>query len=454
MATPNVNLGDFSEWLFMRARIACAVTLPTGKSNTNSHVNTHSKNEDGGKKNSSENVPKLDTNSKGKVCYACDGKSHTIYECRKFIGMALRDKWETVKNKKLCRICLENHHISRCDSSILCGESGCTFKHHRLLHNHEKNSKYGTIVWSATGPTHHKTKRKQNRRRHLRSSPSKPNCYFTPIHSRHLTRTERNTKRSSQARLAFLDDGSDMTLIEHWVVEKLGITGEAADLFLEWTAKIVRKERNSKSVSLTISGTRTDHKKYEITEVRTVKSLNLPPQTIDVEQLRKDFKFSRRIPFEGYSNETPRILIGLRHCRLTTPHKICSGKWCEPMATKTLLGWEVHGSNASSAHVSNLNLHVDSEMNDDEKLNQSVARFFSLENFGVKKPEQTIEAQSDKRAKQILELTTKRIGDRFETGLLWKYDNISLPNSLPMAKRRLLSLEKRLRQDPELELKF
>lgn len=80
MTSPNVNLTNFSEWLFMRARTACAITLPSGpekksgsndKSKSGSHVNTHSKHTNSGKNNSKEN-------SYTKNCNACNGKTHDI----------------------------------------------------------------------------------------------------------------------------------------------------------------------------------------------------------------------------------------------------------------------------------------------------------------------------------------------------------------------------------------
>lgn len=450
ISTPNVNLADFSEWLFTRAKTACAVTVPTNKTEASGHVNTHTKSTNHNDKKSKGN-PKLNTNSESTTCSACDGRAHTIYECRKFLGMSLNDKWETVKSRKLCRICLGTHHDLRCESNALCGESGCTVKHHRLLHNPKKTDR-STIQPTTQQPVQPTTKPKENTKttENIHGAHQISNIV---VLRRYIPVTLYGPNGSLNV-LAFLDDGSDTTLVEKWVIDKLGINGEASDLFLEWTAKIVRKESKSKSVVIEISGTQAYHKRFVIKDVRTVKSLNLPSQTVNTDQLKEAFKFLRRIPIEGYENETPVILIGPKDCRLSTPIKTRSGKWDEPLATKTLLGWEVHGSNAPSARVSNVNFHAAGEMNDDQKLHQLVARYFALEDYGTKRPEATIENSSDNRAKKILVTTTKRIGNRFETGLLWKYDDVSLPDSMSMAKRRLLCLEKRLEKDPELELKL
>ncbi|XP_053692417.1 uncharacterized protein LOC128740870 [Sabethes cyaneus] len=49
-----------------------------------------------------------------------------------------------------------------------------------------------------------------------------------------------------------------------------------------------------------------------------------------------------------------------------------------------------------------------------------------------------------------MEETTRRVCNRFETGLIWKSDNIEFPNSYPMAVRRLEALERKLAKDPAL----
>lgn len=79
-----------------------------------------------------------------------------------------------------------------------------------------------------------------------------------------------------------------------------------------------------------------------------------------------------------------------------------------------------------------------------------VKEFFSLENFGVRASKVTPASSETKRAQSLLERTTIRVGQRYETGLLWRYDKFELPNSLPMAKRRLDCLTRKMRGDGDL----
>ncbi|XP_058819710.1 uncharacterized protein LOC131682338 [Topomyia yanbarensis] len=57
------------------------------------------------------------------------------------------------------------------------------------------------------------------------------------------------------------------------------------------------------------------------------------------------------------------------------------------------------------------------------------------------------ESAETQRANRILMETTKRVGQRFETGLLWKYDSFEFPDSYQMAVRRLQCLERRMQRD-------
>ena len=61
------------------------------------------------------------------------------------------------------------------------------------------------------------------------------------------------------------------------------------------------------------------------------------------------------------------------------------------------------------------------------------------------------ECVEEKRARQILEETTKRVDDRFETGLLWRQDERQFPDSYPMAVRRMKALDRKLEKNPALK---
>ncbi|XP_065085710.1 uncharacterized protein LOC135707754 [Ochlerotatus camptorhynchus] len=145
-----------------------------------------------------------------------------------------------------------------------------------------------------------------------------------------------------------------------------------------------------------------------------------------------------------------RCLKGLDNTKMKNTLKMREGKANEPVAAKTRLGWVLYGqagvTNQGSTHRI---LHVCTSHHDDD-LHELVKQFFLIESVGVS-ASNPMESADDRRAREILEATTVRTSSgRFQTGLLWKYDDINLPNSRPMAERRLNCLERRLLKSPEL----
>ena len=59
------------------------------------------------------------------------------------------------------------------------------------------------------------------------------------------------------------------------------------------------------------------------------------------------------------------------------------------------------------------------------------------------------------RAVDILERTTKLTpNDHYETGLLWRRDDVQLPNKRREAEKRLQSLRRKFHKDPSLQEKY
>ena len=50
----------------------------------------------------------------------------------------------------------------------------------------------------------------------------------------------------------------------------------------------------------------------------------------------------------------------------------------------------------------------------------------------------------------ILERTTKKLPDRYETGMLWKEDGVKFPDNKGMALKRLEATERSLKRNPDL----
>ncbi|XP_062703709.1 uncharacterized protein LOC134286152 [Aedes albopictus] len=170
--------------------------------------------------------------------------------------------------------------------------------------------------------------------------------------------------------------------------------------------------------------------------------------TIPVEASTQHIKpgYAGRDKQKFYTDAVPRMIIGIEHAQMLTTLKVREGGANDPVAAKTRLGWCVYGKqdNGGTA-VSRLHVHSDKIGN--RELHEQMKQYFDIEQAAVATP---LESEEDRRARRILEKTTQRIDGGFETGLLWKYDRPSFPNSYPLAVRRMQSLEKRLSKEPAL----
>ncbi|XP_065091285.1 uncharacterized protein LOC135712256 [Ochlerotatus camptorhynchus] len=198
---------------------------------------------------------------------------------------------------------------------------------------------------------------------------------------------------------------------------------------------------------------------FQLTGVRTVEELLLPHQTLNADDLRQRYSYLQGLPIGSYYDARPRILIGMKHVQVSLVLKSREGNVGDPVAVKTRLGWTVCGGrNVESDNIGNLvhyTFHVCScERTKDDELHQAVKNHFSLENLGITKPKKLLLSTEDQRAQDLLRQLTSYDGERYTTGLLWRHNNVRLPDNYAMALRRHQSLQHRLTKDPELAEKL
>ena len=83
---------------------------------------------------------------------------------------------------------------------------------------------------------------------------------------------------------------------------------------------------------------------------------------------------------------------------------------------------------------------------EEEELQQLLTAQSEVESLGVVKLADPVRSIEDRRALAVMEQTTKKLEgeDAYVSGLLWREEDPSLPNSNDMALWRLESLEKKL----------
>ncbi|XP_037029336.1 uncharacterized protein LOC119069388 [Bradysia coprophila] len=386
--------------------------------------------------------------TKFKTCPACNNSSCSkLSTCNKFKEMNRSDKSLVIKENKLCTRCLGGHHFFRCRSNLVCKVEGCKAKHHTLLHNPEKPSETPNVNSNQGNGEKTSPDKFSTNASHTNNTVSRPNDRIDIFRIVPITVFGKQTFIHM---FAYLDDGSNMTTMEASLSNELNLKGTSAPICVDWAFGYTHSVE-SKTVSVRISGRFNGSEQYELDNVRTVKELHLPTQSIS-QQWLDQYKHLRGLPITTYESVKPRMLIGLQYSRLTVSLKTIEGNVKEPLACKTRLGWVVQGP----SYDQNNQLERKYSMNmcecqsHDIKLHQLVKEYFLNENLDVKIPNAVLESNEIQRAKQIMEATTSKKDGRYETGLLWKYDRIELPDSYPMALKRLQCLESKMSKNPQL----
>ncbi|XP_062544813.1 uncharacterized protein LOC134211695 [Armigeres subalbatus] len=417
---PAVSLSTFSDFMTSVMESISKVCSyvgsqpkPKEKSNVFSHVEVSQDNHVG--REPVESKP-------GKKCSLCAEDRHRLKDCKSFKDSTVENRWKIVHNFKLCRTCLNFHGRRPCRSSARCGIGECLFRHHPLLHTEAKSSP--EQVNNVNLSYHH--------------------CGQSVLF-RIIPITIHGSTKSVNT-FALLDEGSSTTLIESELAALLEVEGPIMPLCLKWTANMARSEDESQIISIEVSE-RGKRIRYRLENARTVRSLNFSPQTLRFGELEEKFRHLVGLPVQSYEAAVPRLMIGLRNLSLAVPQKVREGE-NGPIAVKTRLGWCVYGCFAPKQTSEQINYHL-CDCNVEVKLDNLLKDYFCMEDIGgVSK---VLESKEETRAKDILKRTTQKIGDRYQTGLLWRYDCIELPDNYPMALRRLECLERRMNRDEKLK---
>ena len=117
----------------------------------------------------------------------------------------------------------------------------------------------------------------------------------------------------------------------------------------------------------------------------------------------------------------------------------------------TVLGWTIIGTSSHQLPTTAETLLVQTPTLDDELFHQ-VQNWIRLDNEGVSLTKKAFSA-NDRRAENILQSTTTKVGDRYQISLLWK-PNVDLPKNRWVAERQLRTLEQRLQKDPTLKEQY
>lgn len=359
-------------------------------------------------------------------CFCC-GAEHITTECKKLKAMPVEKRWEWAKEIRICFRCLNSKHRRfRCKKKA-CGVKECRRPHHALLHAEgEAVESTPTTEESVVTASAHAT-----------TGRNKVLLKVCPI----TVRTESGSEIKTHA---LLDEGSTITLIDNQLATMIGARGPKRALNVIGVTSSNR-EPDSQLVNLSIKGT--NRKEYHSVNARTVKNLILSRQTVEAELLRHPHLRQLKEEDVCYEQAKPSILIGADNWHLIVTRKLLSGKKTQPAASLTHLGWIVHGTTPMSTQQrTETVLHIQTSQDD---LSELVKTHYDIDALGIQLKRKPI--AMEERAKEIFDKTAKRVDGRFEVGLPWTSEDVSLPPSYDMAVSRLRSIERKMEKSEEFK---
>ncbi|XP_065197565.1 uncharacterized protein LOC135829088 [Sycon ciliatum] len=358
-------------------------------------------------------------------CLFCSKAGHTTSSCRQLAAEPLNARRQFVSDRRLCFRCLGEGHLAR-----VCEEKACSCgkPHHPLLQRDGRGS---------VAPLGRMSETTYTSATHVSEHSGRVLLRVIPV-------TVRNGDTAADT-YALLDEGSTVSLIESELAEELGLAGPTRPLRLSWTDGKQHQESSSKVVTFSVAG-RQRQDSFTLTNVHTHAKFNLPTQSINPQRL-KNCPHLEGLELPTLSCAKPRLLIGQDNYSLIAPRVIAEGPPNAPEATQTKLGWVVHGKTIADRCRIDEGV-VLSTWGLDSDLHDLVQQSFALDSLGVKPAK--ICSKADDRALQLQDTLTTRTGRRWQTGILWREDNITLPRSKATAAQRLEQLERRLRKDDTL----
>lgn len=239
---------------------------------------------------------------------------------------------------------------------------------------------------------------------------------------------------------AFIDDGSKASLIEKGLAEELGLSRPRCNIALRGYSGETTEQQSTR-VCLPIGP-------YSAKGVYTVDNLKLPAQSFDANEFRARYPLLPEVDLPFCDNVVPRVLIGIPNNNLSRPHSAFSiGE--DFSLIETCLGWVVYGGAPEDRDLTVYHANV-AAVKTDVEVKEALKEYFDIDRIVLEATAHVTLSEEDKRAIDIMEATTKKVGDRYETGLLWKTDHPELPNSYGQATSRLGSMDKKFLKDKDL----
>ena len=423
---------------------------------SNSHDLSYAKQD---QSQSPNKVQEMKTLSSEKKCVICKHK-HPVAFCPVFKSKNTQERRKIAWDNELCFNCLKTNHQARnCPSVKRCLKERCGLPHHTLLHEDHQLDPHASLTSNRSSSTQPSATPQGNVRSLETVSSSLPTVQSNINQvcvqpQRKVLLQVLPVQIHSQGNLvstyAVLDPGSDSTLIRKDLADRLQLVGKTYRLNIN-TVGNETATQNLDRVSFGLSS-KDQPDPVMVHGAWVIDKLNIPCFKVSKERVAQHWNHLSDVDLPELDGGDVMILIGADMAHLLIHLEVRQGRWDEPIAVKTPLGWTLFG-NVDQGHCETINanfLASDKEIT----LQHQIERFWEIDSYATEQvlSESTLSVE-DRRALAILESSTVKEEGHYKTALLWKREP-ALPNNRAMAVSRLHSTERKLKRIPELAEKY
>ncbi|XP_044745195.1 uncharacterized protein LOC123307057 [Coccinella septempunctata] len=372
-------------------------------------------------------------------CPECE-RDHVLPECPKYKALTVDQRWNLVREKRICFKCAQKKHRRFQCRAKPCGVNECRRPHHSSLHQDQAEpeqampaDKKESVLSVASGSI-------------LHTEPKTVLLKMCPV----VIAGPKGKRKT----FALLDEGATITLIDQELAASIGAEGPSHPLHLRGV-NMSQSEAESQLVTVKIRGVK-ESDEYQI-RARTMKDLKLHQQGIPNTMLSFDHLKDLDEEEVCFESARPGILVGTDHWECIVSRDLRIGEPNQPAASKTRLGWVVHGTAPRRAIYEGEDvLHIYERANSvnpgEKELHDLVEAHFKIEALGVQgKPRMS---EVHQRAVTIVERTIKKTDVGYEVGLPWRRDKMTMPASYNQALRRLKRKEIQMDADPVFKMEY
>ena len=355
------------------------------------------------------------------LCFFCS-KPHWIARCSSFRELTIEARWKWVSQNDSCVSCLSTQHrTAECHRTRPCGSDGCQEGHHRLLHRPTASTSTGKVVGAVS-----------DRQKYAVMMKTVVIDIAGPSKTRRC--------------VAYLDEGSSVTLLSRSLAEEIGCRGRPHRLRMKTMSGI--SEEESKLVNITVGNVSTG-KQYRLSDVSTIPVLPLDKNPVSVKALGEKYGLVRELNVPQL-DEDPEILIGLDNADLIATRQIMKTPKNGPLLQRTELGWTVTGRVVVTTETEHEPVQFIGMDGPDSELDDLIRSTWATESFGCKFQRDTAHSPEDCEAEKLLDREVYHNGDRWVAPLLRKNRGETLPESRSMAEKRARHFENRLDRSEKL----